>query len=178
MSYEAACCSLQPLVSEAGRKKGAVGKMFLSKACRGSGRYTAVHICMASDPDERRFLFIDWGKPRGKSEVSAGVSLGLSTRIFTKANVRQIFKPPMEYAGRLGAVRLVRGDLDLFCDRCLCMAGALMRQGAGAQSAYMALFGQCAWKGATSLTPVIAIGCEWTYWPISSSTVTMAHDLK
>ena len=62
-----------------------------------------------------RFFFIDWGKPRGRSEVSAGVSLGLSMRIFTKANVRQIFKPPAEYAGgRFGAARLVRGDLDLF----------------------------------------------------------------
>ena len=51
-SHEAANCSLQSLVSKAGRTKGTAGKLFFLTARRGSCRYAAVYICMAPDSDE------------------------------------------------------------------------------------------------------------------------------
>ena len=61
-----------------------------------------------------KFFFLYWEKPRGRAEVSAGVSFGLNTRVFDKSNVRPCQKnPPALCKGRVGAVRDVRGDVDL-----------------------------------------------------------------
>ena len=45
--------------------------------------------------------------------MSAGVSVGLNTRVFNKSDVRRVYNLPAEDKGRIGAVSLVRGDLDL-----------------------------------------------------------------
>ena len=58
--------------------------------------------------------WIEWGHGKGSHEQAAGVALAFRSKVFRDSNVRQVFEPPKEYAGRFGAVRLVRGDVD-FC---------------------------------------------------------------
>ena len=40
-------------------------------------------------------------------------SIGLNTRVFNKSNVRRVDNAHVEHKRRMGAVRLVRGDVDL-----------------------------------------------------------------
>ena len=58
-------------------------------------------------------LWIEWGHKGGRAEQAAGVALALRRNVFTARNVRQVYQPPDELAGRFGAVRLVRGDVDM-----------------------------------------------------------------
>ena len=58
-------------------------------------------------------LWIEWGRRAGRAEQAAGVAIALRRNVFHDRNVRQVYQPPEELAGRFGAVRLVRGDVDL-----------------------------------------------------------------
>ena len=49
---------------------------------------------------------LDWEKLRGQADR-------LNTRVFCKSYVRRVCNPLAEHKGRMAAVRLVRGDVDL-----------------------------------------------------------------
>lgn len=54
----------------------------------------------------------EWG--RRHDDPAAGVVLAVRSKLFRDRNVSKIYTPPVEYQGRVGAVRFRRGDAD-FC---------------------------------------------------------------
>lgn len=59
------------------------------------------------------FHIYEWGHS-GKSEHAAGVALYLRKQVFRDYNVRRVYDIPSEYQGRMGILRVKRGDCD-FC---------------------------------------------------------------
>ena len=56
---------------------------------------------------------ISWSRSKHPAERAAGVSLAVSTRLFEPRNIVQVYEPHADYMGRMGAVRLRRGDCDV-----------------------------------------------------------------
>ena len=56
-------------------------------------------------------MVFEWGKR--SQDKAAGVLLAIRRKLFTPRNVVRVFLPPKAYQGRVGAVRLKRGDIDI-----------------------------------------------------------------
>ena len=59
------------------------------------------------------FRLYEWGHS-GKAEHAAGVALYLRDKVFAECNIKQVFDIPTQFQGRLGILRVKRGDCD-FC---------------------------------------------------------------
>ena len=57
------------------------------------------------------FRLYEWGHA-GKSEHAAGVAIYLRDKVFAEHNVKQIYDIPADFQGRLGILRVKRGDVD------------------------------------------------------------------
>ena len=67
--------------------------------------HLAAHLELA------HFVFTNGGHA-GKSEHAAGVAIYLRDKVFAEHNVKQIYDIPADFQGRLGILRVKRGDVD------------------------------------------------------------------
>ena len=104
--HEAAKCALQPVVFTQSWKTRSNRQMFQKYTNCGASRNTVEYLCLASDVRQRQFFLRGLGEPRGQADW-------LNTRVFSMSNVRRVYNPPTEHKGRMAAVRLVCGDVDL-----------------------------------------------------------------
>ena len=107
-NHQIANCALQPVVFAQSWKTTSNRQVFRTSTYCGTPRDTAEYLCLASDVRQRPVSF--WiGRNLGVGRKCQLESLS----VFDKSNVRRVYNPPAEYKGRVGAVRLVCGDVDL-----------------------------------------------------------------
>ena len=108
---EAAYCAVQPVVFTWSWKTRSNRQVFRTSTYCGTSKDTAEYLCLASEVRQRQVFLSGLGKTSG-SGGSVGWSLYRSERkSLQQVQCETYVQPPTAYKGRMGAVRLVRGDL-------------------------------------------------------------------